>query len=942
MVTAPLHPREIDRLAALARYAILDSGRDQAFDDLVALAAAVCGTPMALVSFVDRDRQWFKASQGVSERQTPREIAFCAHAILDQSGVFVVPDAHADKRFADSPLVTSGPLVRGYAAAVIESSDHLPLGALCVMDHEPLALSSEQLANLRRIAGQVSALLDLRWTSRALQREVAAGDQAARELATSEEQYRTLVEHAQGLICAHTLDGRLLAVNQGASRLLGFAQGELIGRNLRELIPAEFHDAFEAYLRSIEANGRFEGVLTLQRADGGRVALAYQNFLRETADGRQVVGHGIDITDRLRAQRAVAQSEQRFRRVVENVREALFETDADGRWTFVNQAWTELTGFSAEETLGRTFWEFLHPEEMEYARQHFLAAGAGNWTIFRGDARYLRRDGSYIWVSVSVRAILDEQGHCCGTFGTLSDITEQRALAEALRRRSEEALAASRMKSEFVANMSHEIRTPINGVMGLMSLLLDTSLTPAQREYALGAHHSAETLLTIVNDVLDLSKIEAGHLTIDPRPFELRPMVEHTLAPLAQKAATKGIELHCRYGCGVPAWLRGDAVRLRQIIGNLVDNAVKFTNHGSVGVSIDASLTAGATAHISITVNDTGIGIPADRIEAVFEQFVQGDASTTRRFGGTGLGLAICRKLARLMGGDVRVTSREGWGSTFVVEIDLPVASAQSAVQPAPSPREQVARTVLLAEDNRINQLVATRLLEQLGCRVEVVADGADALARVQRTAYDAIFMDGQMPGMDGYEATRRIRRIPGLERLPIVAMTASAMVGDREACLAAGMTDYLAKPIDPAKLRAVVTGIAAARQTAPASNLAPKRTFDAALLHDTIGRDPATIAEFVGLVATSVNDTVRAIEFSAAIDDWAGVRKHGHFLEGSVGAVGAEAVMRRLAVLRDQLSAQNISDARVTVSSLRDIVWQLLDDLRAWSAAPALVATAA
>ena len=804
-----------------------------------------------------------------------------------------------------------------------------------------------------------------------------AAEAREREVDEQRRMLRTVIDAIPGMIFVTDRDGRCVLRNLADTRSIGHEDPEeTLGLTVFDTVSGpraqELWDADQAVMEAGQARIGYESHVEID----GQTLYYLSSKVPLVGPGGEVVGlvgFDHDVTSERVAQAARRESEARMRATLDSAPDAVLTVDAWGVVLDVNPAIERIFGLAPDEMVGGRLADRLVPPSGAEAHVRGLRRYAESWDGSHlpppTEQVGLHADGSSVPVHVTYRPLESAAGDALFIVYA-RDLRDQKAAEAELVAARDAAQAATQAKSEFLANMSHEIRTPMNGVIGMTSLLLDTSLDREQRDFVETIRTSGDALLTIINDILDFSKIEAGMLSLEVHPFEIRKAVEDALDLVAQPAAEKGVELAYLIEDGVPRTIQGDVTRVRQVLVNLLSNAVKFTPSGSVCVRVDAAppdAAAGATTQVQFAVQDTGIGIAADKLGLVFESFSQADASTTRQFGGTGLGLTICRRLTEMMGGEMGVESELGRGSTFRFSIQAEVAASERRIflrseQPAlegrrvlivddndvnreilsrlssrwrmladetssgadaiaaaaaarregrpydlvlldmqmpqmdgldvaralrgpdgpvivmltsisregglrqvaleagvhrllykptkPSqlydvlieafdgdpdddtgdsePSRQPAVTawvprpapgpasgerppsvrVLLAEDNVVNQKVATRLLGRLGYTADVVANGAEALAAVELQAsfgqaYGVVFMDVQMPEMDGLEATRRIRSSSEVADQPwIVSLTANAMEGDREACLAAGADDYLPKPVQLASMR--------------------------------------------------------------------------------------------------------------------------------------------
>jgi PAS domain S-box-containing protein len=521
-------------------------------------------------------------------------------------------------------------------------------------------------------------------------------------------------------------------------------------------------------------------------------------------------GTSRDITAQMHAELALEESRKDIL-ANDGLRSVMFERNPQPIYVYerdtlsivgVNNAGIAIYGYSRQELLTMKISELVAPESLPNFFASLQIPPGAVHVGFRPaqSRRHTYKDGTIVDVEVTSNdAVLD--GRDC-IIASVQDVTARTLAAMDLAMARDEAVEASNMKSAFLANVSHEIRTPMNGVLGMTQLLLDTELDEEQRLLAAQVVSSGELMIDLINDILDISKIEAGQLDLEVIDFVLREAIDHACDAAERQALAKGLEFAVEVAAELPETARGDGRRLRQILLNLVSNAVKFTSEGKITVA--ATTLDGSECGVRIEVTDSGIGIEPAVLDQMFEPFTQADVSTTRNYGGTGLGLAIASELSELMGGTIGAESAVGSGSKFWIELPLalPAVSEGDGAQPGLAGGTATKTwssppLVLVAEDSRVNQIVAVRTLERCGCRTEVVANGQEALEALAKQHYDAVLMDCRMPGVDGYAATTELRRREaGGPRTPVVAMTADAMRGTAERCLAAGMDGYLTKPI--------------------------------------------------------------------------------------------------------------------------------------------------
>jgi PAS domain S-box-containing protein len=650
-------------------------------------------------------------------------------------------------------------------------------------------------------------------------RALAASADAARaaelERRRGEAYFRALIEHSSDMLAILEADGRVRYVSPSVRRTLGTDDADANPRNaFARVHPADVSTVQDAFFGGIARRESGWGItFRCQGADDTwRMIDAFATNLVDDPIVAGVVVNARDVSDRHVMESELRERERRYRTLVENSSDLICEIGGDATFQYVSPNCEAVVGYRPVDLAGRPALDIMHPDDVRA-----VAAALAERRSGRLEFRARHRNGEWHWFESNSCVVVTASGETRGIV-IARDVTARHAAAEVLERAKEAAEAANRAKSEFLANMSHEIRTPMNAIIGLTDLVLGGPLEREPREHIGLVKRAADNLLELLNDILDFSKIEAGRLTLEPVDFELAALVDDVVRPLAPYADEKGLHLTADIASDLPFALRGDPLRLRQVLTNLIGNAIKFTARGGVAVHIGREVRFADTVRVHATVRDTGIGIEPAQLARIFDAFEQGDGSTTRRYGGTGLGLAISARLVAMMGGRIWVESAPGSGSVFHFTADLACGEAPRAVsEHAPTPGARPLR-ILLAEDNPVNQKVASRLLEREGHAVTVAPDGRAAVALVGSAAFDVVLMDVQMPEMDGLEATAAIRagEDDGTRpRLPIVAMTAHAMTGDRERCLAAGMDAYVSKPVRRAELLAVLDRVCAVQDLA-------------------------------------------------------------------------------------------------------------------------------
>lgn len=739
-----------------------------------------------------------------------------------------------------------------------------------------------------------------------------------------EEKYGQLIERSQFTTAIIGLDKTIRFISANVEELTGLRKDDLIGSAAWIEIPtvAEW----------TAVPGRtfmdFELQLTPPAIDGKWIA--YRLFPLYGDEGAiiewQIVAWDINLEKRMEeeiGELAVQKEQQQklMQNIIDNIPSAIYIKDLEGRYVIVNKKLCDMWNFTPEEVLGRRDVEVF--PTVGTATYQLVDAKVLQYKSMVTQEDSVERNGrkEYFWIVKF--PLMDEAGEVRNICGVATDITDRKENELKLIQATRVAESSRIAQEAFLANMSHEIRTPMNGIMGMSNLLLSTRQTTEQQEYAENILESARHLLAIINDILDFSKIKAGKFQFEHIPFKPRHAIKKALYPLQFKADEKMVKLSLDMDDSVPEVLTGDPLRLQQIIINLVGNALKFTQEGSVQIIARCKEErAPGACLLEVLVKDTGIGIPQNKLQLIFESFTQNNVNTSRKYGGTGLGLAIVKQLVELQKGRVWVESIPGKGSTFGFSIpyktgELPVAGTTLQQSIGMEDTKMLAGIkVLVAEDNLINQKVVNITLSKQGAEVTVVNNGQQAIDAVQKDRYDVILMDLQMPEVDGYKATREIRN--GLDgTIPIIAMTADALKGEAEKCFEAGMNGYISKPFEPRELYQEILRLARKRTPMQEQDNDPQ-PVDLTYLYELSGNDPAYINEVLDLFLGTMPEGLQQLEHLVRhTDDWDSIYRQAHFLKSSVSVIHVRHMFDNLSKI--EAIAQQKEDKAGLVQALEE-----------------------
>lgn len=927
----PQSADEKKRLQALKEYDILDTLPEKQYDDITRLASIICESPITLISLIDEERQWFKSKIGIEDSETPREIAFCNYAIAGNE-LFEVENSLKDERFVHNPFVTGYPNIRFYAGAPLKTPEGYNIGTLCVIDTKPKKLTASQREALSILANEVVINLELRKERNKLLKENQGAVQS-NELLTA------FFENSPSVILMTDMEGKYIYANRNALNLVKRnTMEEVIGKRTADLFPK--HLAKEITLVDAEVLKKKKAIRKEYQVGFNESAAHYITYSFPLINWKQEI-YGVgsitnEVTEIKRLENEIKRANTLFTSLFENSPIGVVLTELkSGKIKMVNKAFLKLIGYKKEEVLDKTSME-LQIIDDPALRKKILEKIIDGEKVKENELIVYKKDRTQL-ICISSHEILkiDDGTYLLSAF---QDITERKKMIEELVEARKQAEKANLSKSSFLANMSHEIRTPLNAILGFADLLEKTNLSIQQKDYLSAIGTSGKNLLAIINDILDFSKIEAGMLGLENILFSPQQLLQAVYTMFHAKAQSKNLKFSAFIDPKLPHLVNGDSTRLNQIMINLIGNAIKFTDNGSVTVSGELVGTTETHATIKFSVSDTGIGIAKDKLERIFDRFTQADSDTTRNFGGTGLGLSIAKKLVELQGGEIVVKSEFEKGSefTFTIEYEIADESQMIVAEPQQSYTQSFfkGKKILIVEDNAINQKLTMTILAEEGFVYKVAENGQKALDILKAESYDAILMDLQMPMLDGYQATRKIREELRLST-PIIAMTANALAGEKERCLSLGMSGYITKPFKAESLFNALTKVFGSGEVSMEIKKEPLREksekiTDLVYLKEFYGDKESLIKETVELFLDQNPQDVRALEKAFADADYAVLKNVSHGLQTSLGFMGVNSsVLAEVKQLEAAAKAENSALIKEKLVVVVKSCWQACEELK-------------
>jgi PAS domain S-box-containing protein len=770
---------------------------DENINKLVELCGKTLGATCALYNNVQGNLlctlgQWNTPSDYNSESDPEGHICYDVIRMGNQDPI-IINNLDKSKYFLADPNVSAYNLKTYIGVAVRWRNKSI--GSLCAVYQKKFKPAKKDIEWMSLIAIAIGIEEDRRRTNN--------------EVLGNESIYKTLFKNSPSGIIIENTDGDIIDCNIAVCKIFGYSENELRKKNVKDLVPKVFIEDVEENIKKILGGKVLDHIVTNVRKDGSYCFLALSEnkiLLPNGKFGILVIIN--DITKRREIEIAIRQSEEKYRALVENITEVIFSVDLEGKFTYISPLIKDFGQYEVEEIIGTPFTDYVHPDDLEALIEHFqkVLSGIVEPYEFRtfdknGNIRYLR----------STSKLQLENDVPIGLHGVLIEVTERKIFEEELKKAKEEAESATKIKSQFLATMSHEIRTPMNGVIGMTELLATTSLNEEQSEYVEAIKSSGEILLSLINDILDFSEFESNKLKLESNPCNIRKCIEELINSFSVILNKKKLKIKTIIDKEIPTSIILDSARIKQVLTNLIDNAIKYTEKGEIEINLTCLAIVDEGIELQFSVKDTGIGISKNSLHYLFRPFTQLDPSSTRKYGGTGLGLIISKHIIEMMRGKIKVESEPGKGSNFIFTVIGKLNKEKPEIGFEKKPinfnlGKEIPLDILLVEDNLINQKVTVRLLKKFGYIIDVAANGIEAIEAVKKKQYHIIFMDIQMPEMDGIEATREILKMFPEKLCPkIIAMTAAVMKGDKEKCLDAGMIDYIPKPVLPEAIQTAI-----------------------------------------------------------------------------------------------------------------------------------------